>query len=104
MSIEYTRDAIRITRQIISETRAYSLEEDFRDAEECAGQAHAYHEESLRRVNGPTHFDLFASSAGGRLVSCSKSWVENNGRQSVDFYGDVPDNGDVEADSWFARK
>jgi hypothetical protein len=73
VSIEYTRDAIRMTREIILEPQSPRLEEDFRDAAECAGQAHAYHEETLRRVNGPTHFDVLASSASGRLMSYSES-------------------------------
>jgi len=98
-SIGYTREAIAAARHTIVEARFCEgrNEDVVYDACERTKQARDFHEETLRRVNGPTHFENFKRAVAARRRSDLFAWQRNAGTAAEDFFDDVPD-GDEDAE------
>ncbi|KAF2826883.1 hypothetical protein CC86DRAFT_406125 [Ophiobolus disseminans] len=90
-SIEYTQEAITVARQAIVEARSSKgYDEDLvYTVCERIKQARDLHEEALRRVNGPTHFELLKHAVAMRTQSDAIARHCNASAAPEDCFDDV---------------
>lgn len=97
-SIGYTRKTIAVTRHAIVEARFCEGRDEDHVCATCdqTKQARDFHEETLRRVNGPTHFEIFKHAVAVRRQSDLNAWQHNAGTASEEFFDNVQGDEDDE--------
>jgi hypothetical protein len=92
-SILYTREAIATARHAIVEARFLEGRDENTVYEACerTKQARDFHEETMRRVNAPSHFEVFKRAVAARRRNEIFAWERNAGAKPEDYFDDIAD-------------